>query len=206
MSLKDRTFILDWLNNKVTKSGTLNIDGRILQYSPESLYLGYGTYLFAIKNRHLNFLVIPDFQVIKSPPTFEELSLNLNGAWKTRTTQTYSRSPSGELLSEHLKVPDSVAWPIAPVDILAPSLQSCDLATLQKASGPVLKRWVDALLRQYSRMGQYHRDGHATELYLKGMDLKWETVKKHLVSLGLKIDPSKETKRKVSIAKAQLTS
>jgi hypothetical protein len=192
-------FMIRWTSDEITDSGVHKIGRYRLQYTPDTLHLGNGTHPVAIKNREANFMVIPDFQSLKLGVPYNDVESRLTYCWTPRKelvrVEPTADNPDGDYVWQDL--PGKV-WPIAPVDVLCPTLQSCDLAILQHRSRTVLERWTDTMLRRYA--GANNTQGGAD-----GLAREWEELVGHFTSLGMTMSEAKRNKRSVTIAKLRLT-
>lgn len=200
LSLKQlEPFAVKWTDDQIHDSG-IHMVGRLsLQYTPDTLHLGRGTHPIAYKNRTFGAMVVPDLEAVKFPDNFEALFERLWRCWTPRrellrTSEPTTENPGGDWDWHDLP---GLIWPLAPVDVLCPSLQHCDLATLQHRCLPVLQRWSDRLLRQYSRA----KNSQNLDLITRD----WDDVIQHFVSLGLTMPATSLQKRVQLIAKVRLT-
>jgi hypothetical protein len=188
-------FTADWIDDKIQDSGTHMVGRLSLQYTPDTLHLGRGTHPVAYKNRTVSAMVLPDLESVKFPSNFETMHDRLFRCWTPRRElRRLGNKPDGTADYGWYDLPGLV-WPLAPVDILDSSLQSCDLATLQNRSVTVLQRWADKLMRRYAR---------AKSCDLKGLDMEWSAIESHYTSLDMTIPANLQDKRRVSTAKARL--
>ncbi|NDE17052.1 hypothetical protein EBZ80_19200 [bacterium] len=188
-------FAVDWIDDKVHESGTHMVGRLSLQYTPDTLHLGRGTHAIAYKNRAVNAMVMPDMESVRFHSNFEILHERIFRCWTPRKElRRLGNTPSGTADYGWYDLPGLV-WPLAPVDVMDPSLQHCDLATLQHRSLPVLLRWAERLTRCYVR---------ADSQRLKGLDVEWSEVVSHFESLALTIPETLQNKRRISVAKARL--
>jgi len=191
-------FTVDWIDDKIHDSGTHMVGRLSLQYTPDTLHLGRGTHPVAYKNRTVSAMVLPDMESVKFPGNFETMHNRLYRCWTPRRELRRLGNPGSTDSSDYgwYDLPGLV-WPLAPVDILDPSLQSCDLATLQHRSLPVLLRWSDRLLRRYAR-AKNSQD-------LDSITRDWDELVEHFGSLRLTIPLTSIQKRTMSMAKVRLT-
>jgi hypothetical protein len=190
-------FTADWIDDKIQDSGTHMVGRLSLQYTPDTLHLGRGTHPVAYKNRVVSAMVLPDLESVKFPSNFETMHDRLFRCWTPRRElRRLGNKPDGTADYGWYDLPGLV-WPLAPVDVLDPSLQSCDLATLQHRSLPVLLRWSDRLLRRYAR-AKNSQD-------LDSITRDWDEVEQHYESLKLSILGNALQKRTVLMAKVRLT-
>ena len=200
LSLKQlEPFAVKWTDDQIHESG-IHMVGRLsLQYTPDTLHLGRGTHPIAYKNRTVNAMVVPDLEAVKFPDNFEALFERLRRCWAPRrellrTSKPTPENPGGGWGWNDLP---GLVWPLAPVDVLCPSLQHCDLATLQHRSLPVLTRWCDRLLRRYARAENSQS--------LDSITRDWDELVQHFDSLRLTVPLTSIQKRTMSIAKVRLT-
>lgn len=190
-------FAVDWIDDKIHDSGTYMVGRLALQYTPDTLHLGRGTYPIAYKNRAVGAMILPDMEAVKFHNNFETLHDRIFRCWtprrELRRVGITPDNPSGYGWYE---LPGLV-WPLAPVDVLCPSLQHCDLATLQHRCLPVLQRWSERLMRRYAR-AKDSRD-------LDSITRDWEEVVQHYTSLGLTVPETVLRKRSLVMAKVRLT-
>lgn len=190
-------FAVDWVDDKIHDSGTHMVGRLSLQYTPDTLHLGRGTHPIAYKNRAVPAMVLPDMESVKYHGNFETLHDRLYRCWTPRRIlERLGNKPDGTADYGWIDLPGLV-WPLAPVDVLCPSLQHCDLATLQRRSLPVLQRWSDRLLRRYAR-AKNSQD-------LDAITRDWDEVVQHYESLKLSILGNVLQKRTVLMAKIRLT-
>lgn len=190
-------FTVDWIDDKIQDSGTHMVGRLTLQYTPDTLHLGRGTHPIAYKNRVVSAMVLPDMESVKFPNSFETMHDRLSRCWTPRRElRRLGTKLDGSADYGWYSLPGLV-WPLAPVDILDPSLQFCDLATLQHRSLPVLLRWCDRLLRRYARA----EDSQG----LDSITRDWVELVQHFDSLHLTIPLTSIQKRTMSMAKVRLT-
>lgn len=198
INLKDiGPFALKWIDDKIQDSGTHMVGRLSLQYTPDTLHLGRGTHAIAYKNRVVGAMVLPDMESVRFHNNFETLHDRLFRCWTPRKElRRLGDKPDGTADYGWYDLPGLV-WPLAPVDVLGPSLQHCDLATLQHRCLPVLQRWSDRLLRRYAR-AKNSQD-------LDSITRDWDEVEQHYASLGLTLAQTALQKRSVVMAKIRLT-
>jgi hypothetical protein len=191
-------FMVRWIDDEIQDTGMHMVGRLTLQYTPDTLHFGRGTHAIAYKNRKVKAMVVPDLEVVKFHSNFEAAYNRLSNCWtprrELRPVPPTPEHPSGEW--EWHELPGLV-WSLAPVDVLCPSLQHCDLATLQHRSLPVLLRWSDRLLRRYARAK------NSRDLDLLTRD--WDDVVEHFSSLQLTIPATSLHKRLQMLAKVRLT-
>lgn len=191
---KVKEFVADWIDEKILESGLHSVGQLSFQYTPDTLHMGRGTYPLAYKNRVANFMVVPDLSAVKFYSHFEPAHAALSQCWKPRqAVRQLDVEPGGW---EWYDIPGLV-WPLAPVDVLCPTLQHCDLATLQHRSLPVLTRWCNALLRRYVRA----KDAQD----LRWLGNEWDKLTRHFEDLSMTVPLTAVQKRMVLIAKTRLT-
>lgn len=190
-------FAVDWIDDKIHDSGTHMVGRLSLQYTPDTLHLGRGTHPIAYKNRAVPAMVLPDMESVRFHGNFETLHDRLFRCWTPRRElRRLGDKPDGTADYGWYDLPGLV-WPLAPVDQLCPSLQHCDLATLQHRSLVVLTRWSERLMRRYAR-AKNSQD-------LDSITRDWDEVVQHFASLGLTIPETTLRKRTMLLAKVRLT-
>jgi len=198
INLKDvGPFALKWIDDKIHDSGTHMVGRLSLQYTPDTLHLGRGTHAIAYKNRVVGAMVLPDMESVRFHGNFETLHDRLFRCWTPRKElRRLGNKSDGSAEYGWYDLPGLV-WPLAPVDQLCPSLQHCDLATLQHRSFPVLQRWAERLVRRYAR-AKNSQD-------LDSITREWIEVVQHFGALQLTIPETLLHKRTVVLAKVRLT-
>lgn len=115
------------MNGNVHDSKSVRRGEGILSYSRDTLYMGYGTYPIAWRNRSARAIIVPDCY----------LSVSL-GPITANVDRILLRQTSDKV------------WPVVPVDSFTPELLDCDRPTLLPYAQPVFERWAKHLLRRYA--------------------------------------------------------
>lgn len=187
----------DWIDDKPV-TGVHKLGQYVyLSCNPDTLHLGHHTHVWAIKNRNVNALIIPDRRTVTPASCMMEIVEQLNRADQQRQ-ELRKVSDAYDWYDVPCKI-----WKVAPVDQLLPELQHCDLATLAQHSLPVLDRYAEHLIRRYVRIKS---DKDVAEV-----DRDWIRLVCRYSNLGLSSDPDRqianqklEDKRLITIAKNRL--
>lgn len=185
--------LFNWIDNKITENALVTAASNRFYYTPDEFYLGHRTFPMAVKNHALDAMVVPDYRTSALlPGGISHLGDLLLRCGRKRIIN--GRDSEGMWAS--MEDENSKTWVVAPVDEIDESLKTCDLATLQSRSKPVLERWLDKALRNYSKMTSPRDQAWCDETW-NGLAFMHER-------LGLAIPKEFEAWRTTTVAKARL--
>lgn len=187
----------DWIDDKPV-TGVHKLGEHVyVTCNPDSLHQGYRTHLWALKNRTVNAIVVPDRRTVTPPHAMSQLMDELDRSDQPRQEL---HKVNGEY--EFVDVPCKI-WKLAPVEVFLPEFQYCDLATLASHSLPVLERYAQHLIRRYRTS--------TSESKTKSIDRDWIRMICRMSNLGLNTGEERnnanqllEQRRLVALAKNRL--